>query len=252
MRKLRGSDISMIFQEPMTSLNPVLTIGRQIGETLRLHEGLNARQARGARGRHADPGRHPGAGPAGARISAPALRRHAPARDDRHGAGLQPEAADRRRADHRARRHHPGADPRPHARPQDAAGLGDHADHPRSRRGRRNGAARRGHVRRAARSRRRRSARSSPTRSTPTRAACSARCRSSARRSRSRGAPSWPRSPAQVPSLRQRIQGCPFASRCLSATDLCREVAPGGRREAARPPRRLPLRRIRDAAGLAA
>ncbi len=45
MRRLRGNDISMIFQEPMTSLNPVLTIGRQIGETLRLHQGLNARQA---------------------------------------------------------------------------------------------------------------------------------------------------------------------------------------------------------------
>ncbi|MGI4944620.1 MAG: ABC transporter ATP-binding protein, partial [Janthinobacterium lividum] len=45
MRKLRGNDISMIFQEPMTSLNPVLTIGRQIGETLRLHQGLNASQA---------------------------------------------------------------------------------------------------------------------------------------------------------------------------------------------------------------
>ncbi len=45
MRKLRGNDISMIFQEPMTSLNPVLSIGRQIGETLRLHQGLNARQA---------------------------------------------------------------------------------------------------------------------------------------------------------------------------------------------------------------
>jgi peptide/nickel transport system ATP-binding protein len=45
MRKLRGNDISMIFQEPMTSLNPVLTVGRQIGETLRLHQGLDARQA---------------------------------------------------------------------------------------------------------------------------------------------------------------------------------------------------------------
>jgi peptide/nickel transport system ATP-binding protein len=41
MRKIRGNDISMIFQEPMTSLNPVLTIGRQLGETLRLHEGLS-------------------------------------------------------------------------------------------------------------------------------------------------------------------------------------------------------------------
>ena len=35
----------MIFQEPMTSLNPVLTVGRQIGETLRLHQGLDAHQA---------------------------------------------------------------------------------------------------------------------------------------------------------------------------------------------------------------
>jgi peptide/nickel transport system ATP-binding protein len=41
MRKIRGNDISMIFQEPMTSLNPVLSIGRQLGETLRLHEGLS-------------------------------------------------------------------------------------------------------------------------------------------------------------------------------------------------------------------
>jgi peptide/nickel transport system ATP-binding protein len=41
MRKIRGNDISMIFQEPMTSLNPVLSIGRQLGETLRLHEGLD-------------------------------------------------------------------------------------------------------------------------------------------------------------------------------------------------------------------
>jgi peptide/nickel transport system ATP-binding protein len=41
MRAIRGNDISMIFQEPMTSLNPVLTVGRQIGETLRLHQGLD-------------------------------------------------------------------------------------------------------------------------------------------------------------------------------------------------------------------
>ncbi len=45
MRKIRGKDISMIFQEPMTSLNPVLTVGKQIGETLRLHEGLSADEA---------------------------------------------------------------------------------------------------------------------------------------------------------------------------------------------------------------
>src|SRR5256885_15633 len=41
MRDIRGNEISMIFQEPMTSLNPVLTIGRQLRETVQLHEGLD-------------------------------------------------------------------------------------------------------------------------------------------------------------------------------------------------------------------
>jgi peptide/nickel transport system ATP-binding protein len=41
MRSIRGNDISMIFQEPMTSLNPVLTVGRQIVETLLLHQDLS-------------------------------------------------------------------------------------------------------------------------------------------------------------------------------------------------------------------
>ena len=45
MQDIRGNQISMIFQEPMTSLNPVLTVGRQIGETLQLHQGLSARDA---------------------------------------------------------------------------------------------------------------------------------------------------------------------------------------------------------------
>src|SRR5277367_3657579 len=40
-RKFRAKDISMIFQEPMTSLNPVMSVGRQIGETVRLHEDLS-------------------------------------------------------------------------------------------------------------------------------------------------------------------------------------------------------------------
>jgi peptide/nickel transport system ATP-binding protein len=46
MRKLRGNEIGMIFQEPMTSLNPVLTVGRQIAEAIRLHQGLSKRAAR--------------------------------------------------------------------------------------------------------------------------------------------------------------------------------------------------------------
>ena len=46
MRGIRGNSISMVFQEPMTSLNPVLTIGRQITETLELHQKMNRRNAR--------------------------------------------------------------------------------------------------------------------------------------------------------------------------------------------------------------
>ncbi|PCJ61210.1 MAG: peptide ABC transporter ATP-binding protein [Candidatus Hydrogenedentota bacterium] len=48
MREIRGNDISMIFQEPMTSLNPVFTVGDQIGSILRLHRKLDKKQARSA------------------------------------------------------------------------------------------------------------------------------------------------------------------------------------------------------------
>ncbi len=46
MRKIRGNRISMIFQEPMTSLNPVFTIGNQIAEVFRIHQGLSKKEAR--------------------------------------------------------------------------------------------------------------------------------------------------------------------------------------------------------------
>lgn len=46
VRKIRGNDIAMIFQDPMTSLNPVLTINRQISESLILHMGMNKEQAK--------------------------------------------------------------------------------------------------------------------------------------------------------------------------------------------------------------
>lgn len=45
LRKIRGNRISMIFQEPMTSLNPVYTVGAQISEAVRLHQGLKKKQA---------------------------------------------------------------------------------------------------------------------------------------------------------------------------------------------------------------
>src|SRR5271165_56134 len=45
MRKIRGKEIAMIFQDPMTSLNPVLTIGDQISEGIRLHTGAGKKEA---------------------------------------------------------------------------------------------------------------------------------------------------------------------------------------------------------------
>ena len=95
----------------MTSLNPVFTVGEQIAEAIRLHQG--AEPARGARAGDGDAGvvEIPDPRAPRRRISASTLRRHAPARHDRDGAGLQSGTADRRRADDGARRHHPGADP---------------------------------------------------------------------------------------------------------------------------------------------
>ena len=46
MRDIRGNEISMIFQEPMTSLNPVFSVGEQIAESVRLHQGVTAKEAR--------------------------------------------------------------------------------------------------------------------------------------------------------------------------------------------------------------
>jgi hypothetical protein len=110
LRRLRGGVAGMVFQEPMTSLNPLHSVGRQVSEAVTLHRPLHGDALRaGCSSCCAAP-----ASPArrtGWRLSAPALGRPAPARDDRGGARQRPDAADRRRADHRARRHDPGADP---------------------------------------------------------------------------------------------------------------------------------------------
>ena len=110
LRQIRGNDISFIFQEPMTSLNPLHTLEKQITESLMLHQGLRgaAAQARGGwncctRSASATRNRRLGA------YSAPAVGRAAAAGDDRHGAGQWPQAAGGRRTHHRARRDDPGA-----------------------------------------------------------------------------------------------------------------------------------------------
>ena len=96
LRAVRGNEIAMIFQEPMTSLNPLHRVEKQINETLLLHKGLSGTDARrrtlellhmvGIR----EPEKRLSAYPSRA------FRRPAPARDDRHGAGQRARPPDRR------------------------------------------------------------------------------------------------------------------------------------------------------------
>ena len=75
IRHVRGNDITIIFQEPMTSLNPLHTIEKQIGEILLLHQGLTGATARARIVELLDPGRHSRSGDAARaaiRISSPA------------------------------------------------------------------------------------------------------------------------------------------------------------------------------------
>ena len=161
MRDVRGKQIAMIFQEPMTSLNPVLH-GRRPDRASRCasHHGHRPRGKRsGAAIELLETGRHSRRRSRRVReLSAPAVRRHAPARHDRDGAGVRPGAAHRRRADDGARRHDPGADPRA-AAPDCSSelGIGGHAHHPRPRRRRRDRRPRGRDVCRADRRERRRS-----------------------------------------------------------------------------------------------
>ena len=64
MRDLRGRDIAMIFQDPMTSLNPVLTVEEQMVETIQAHSKVVQGRGPGAGHRAARHGRHPAAGDA--------------------------------------------------------------------------------------------------------------------------------------------------------------------------------------------
>ncbi len=143
-------------------------------------------------------------------LSVRAVGRPAPARDDRHGAGVPPGAADRRRADHRARRHHPGADPEAAEGSAGRARHGGAADHPRSRRRRQHGRRGRGHVSRPGDGERHRRRHLRAIRATPISRRCCARCRAS----------TW-----------SRASGCSRCARSSTTTGhlLARREEPGRR-----------------------
>ncbi len=95
LRRVRGNDISFIFQEPMTSLNPLHTIERQLAESLALHQGLSGDAARA---RIVELLHKVGIADAESRLGAyphQLVRRAAAAGDDRDGAGQRAGTADR-------------------------------------------------------------------------------------------------------------------------------------------------------------
>ena len=187
IRKVRGNEIGMVFQDPMTSLNPTMTIGRQIAEAVTIHRDVSKATAMERAVEALETGRPSPSRRAGARLPPPALGRPAPAGHDRHGPGLRTQAADRRRAHHRARRDHPGPDPPPARGDQARPRHGDHPDHPRHGGDRRAGRSRGASCTPAARSRPPRPASCSPASAIPTPRRC------------------WPRSPS---STRTRARTC--------------------------------------------
>ena len=90
MRAIRGRDISMIFQDPMTCAEPGAHDRAPHDRGLEVHLGLSQFRRRRRADRTARRSRHPQGRRAHQRLPAPVQRRHAPARDDRHGALLQP------------------------------------------------------------------------------------------------------------------------------------------------------------------
>ena len=213
----------MIFQDPMTSLNPVLKISHAAHRGADPPQGHDEEQARARALELLDAVQIPAARERARRLPAPVLRRHAPARDDRDGARVQPARADLRRADHRARRDDPGADPAADRRPAEGVRHGGDHDHPRHGRGRRGRRPRGGDVRRADHRARRRPTRSSTTRSTRTPRRCSGRCRRSRTRSSGERLESIPGLP---PDLINPPSGCRFNPRCKYRTQICTDRFP--------------------------
>ena len=125
MRTIRGGEISMIFQEPMTSLNPVFSVGTQVAEAVMLHQGLSHAEAEAEALRMLELVRIPEA--------KQILKRY----PHQLSGGMRQRVipAYRRRTDDSARRDHSGADPPAHPAAAGRDGHGGHLHHPRHGRG---------------------------------------------------------------------------------------------------------------------
>lgn len=89
-RQMAGTELAIVFQDALTALNPLYTVGTQLAEPFRIHHGMNAKDAKGKAVEAHDARWHPAAGGASQELSAPVLRRHAPAPADRDGGRAEP------------------------------------------------------------------------------------------------------------------------------------------------------------------
>ena len=102
MRQIRGNDIAMIFQEPMTSLNPVFRIGNQLIEAIRIHRKVSKKEATKRAVELLKLVGLPPRGRIDVQLPTPVIRWYETAGHDRYGDELRSESFDCRRTDHRA------------------------------------------------------------------------------------------------------------------------------------------------------
>ena len=93
MYHIRGNQISVIFQEPMTALNPVFSVERQLSEPFIIHRHMSKKQAAEAAVKMLADVKIPNPEGCGEAVSPSAFRRYAPACDDCHGPGLNPSSS---------------------------------------------------------------------------------------------------------------------------------------------------------------
>ena len=225
VRALRTRAVSMVYQNPGAALNPAITHRQPGGGGRSSCSARAARRRASARARCSRKVQISDPDGVMQPLPPPALRRHAAARDHRDGAGVGPEPADPRRADHGPRRHRRGRGARPGRGPARRVRHGRALHQPQPRRDRAHVRPRRRALRRPAGRGRAGRCRSSRTRATPTRVGLlrclpQRRACASAKRASTRSRASCRRSGSRLPRLRLRR---PLPARCRS---VCRTDEP--------------------------